>query len=151
MRRWNLIWASQGRNAGNRLLPVLVLPASICRLLCTIFATECTGVYCVGVTVFVCLLAGARAHTLKCRSTFWLTLFTRDAHSTEFCDSSFCASRLALIEFGVARLIMHSGQGRSKKGWKQQECCCYEAFFLWFIICLIEMLQKVLPTYERTR
>lgn len=119
--RWNLIWASQGRNAGNRLLPVLVSPASaFVAFLCTIFATGCTGVY--GVcSECVCLFAGwlagwltgARAHFEVPQHFLADTFYTRRAQH-KICDSSFSAARLALIEFRLARLIVHFAEGRKK-------------------------------------
>lgn len=81
MQRWNLIWASQGRNAGNRLLPVLVLLASICRLLCTQSLLRSVRVNTVLVSVFVCLLPGARAHFEVPQHFLADTFYTRRAQN----------------------------------------------------------------------
>lgn len=135
--RWNLIWASQGRNAGNRLLPVLVSPASaFVAFLCTIFATACVRVYTVCVvSVFVCLLAGwltgARAHFEVPQHFLADTFYTRRAQH-KICDSSFSAARLALIEFRLARLIVHFAKDYNKKKAESNK----DTAFLLRFICL---------------
>lgn len=67
------------------------------------------------VSVFVCLLAGwltgARAHFEVPQHFLADTFYTRRAQH-KICDSSFSAARLALIEFRLARLIVHFAEGR---------------------------------------
>lgn len=77
----------------------------------------CTGVY--GVCCeCVCLLAAARAHFEVPQHFLADTFYTRRAQH-KICDSSCSAARLALIEFRLARLIVHYGQKRLKVTRKQ--------------------------------
>lgn len=70
------------------------------------------------VSVFACLLAGwltgARAHFEVPQHFLADTFYTRRAQH-KICDSSFSAARLALIEFRLARLIVHFAEGRQEK------------------------------------
>lgn len=129
---WNLIWTSQGRNAGNRLMPLLVSPASafVAFYVQSLPRRVYGCIRCV-VSVFVCLLAGARAHFEVPQHFLADTFYTRRAQH-KICDSSFSAARLALIEFRLARLIVHFAEGRQEK---KAESNKDTAFLLWFI-CL---------------
>lgn len=123
--------------------PVVVVASSrlACERICRLFMYNlCHGVYgCTGVygvcCECVCLLAGARAHFEVPQHFLADTFYTRRAQH-KICDSSFSGARLALIEFRLARLIVHFAEGR-----KKTESNKDTAFLLWFI-CLNEKCCK---------